>query len=310
MYFPYLRGKQYELLALRESAAFMSIHKTKVSPIIEPVKNIMPSLEKALYELARKGINFNVIINPSVGDLKGKADDILQSIKRTLRGYENYQLAFLVNGNKSWSVIESIVKRIDFNYGGITLIHIEQVDDIASKIDSIGGVKYNIVSDDISSRRYYRYFDPETKVSLSDYFKAQTRNSDYRHNDDEMFTDDHVYFDSEGLVGFGDYLTIGKAYNDSGFMPYAVAIHLTYARSIGKDEELRVRHFVCDSFEDSSDISGKFEEALYKLVAWVPSSGCKSSAIDEFMDYYSKGHFPGLGTIKKLSIKHHIETIL
>ena len=37
MYFPYLRGKQYELLALRDFA-FESQCKEKVIPIIEPVK--------------------------------------------------------------------------------------------------------------------------------------------------------------------------------------------------------------------------------------------------------------------------------
>jgi hypothetical protein len=30
-----------------------------------------------------------------------------------------------------------------------------------------------------SDRRYYRQFDPSTKISLDDYFQSQTRNADY-----------------------------------------------------------------------------------------------------------------------------------
>ena len=39
MYFPYLRGKQFELIALRETTEILAEHSLKISPLIEPVKN-------------------------------------------------------------------------------------------------------------------------------------------------------------------------------------------------------------------------------------------------------------------------------
>lgn len=47
MYFPYLRGKQYELLALKDFSQ-MSPNNAKIVPIIEPVKNQVNGLNSAL----------------------------------------------------------------------------------------------------------------------------------------------------------------------------------------------------------------------------------------------------------------------
>jgi hypothetical protein len=35
----------------------------------------------------------------------------------------------------------------------------------------------------------------------------------------------------------------------------------------------------------------------------------ETSAVKEFRDLHAKGHFPGLGYVKKLSMNHHIETL-
>ena len=45
---------------------------------------------------------------------------------------------------------------------------------------------------------------------------------------------------------FQTYSIVGKEYSDSGFAPYAVAIHIVYPASIS-DETLRIHHFVSDS---------------------------------------------------------------
>lgn len=37
--------------------------------------------------------------------------------------------------------------------------------------------------------------------------------------------------------------------------------------------------------------------------------GLETGAIKEFRELYAQSHFPGLGYVKKLSMKHHIETL-
>lgn len=57
----------------------------------------------------------------------------------------------------------------------------------------------------------------------------------------------------------------GRQYNESGFAPYAVAIHIVYFEN---DNSLRIRHFVSDSNDDITDVAGKFYEAVSKLYEW------------------------------------------
>ena len=46
MYYPYFRGKQYELITIRENAERMS--KAAIVPILEPVKQNVSGLRRAL----------------------------------------------------------------------------------------------------------------------------------------------------------------------------------------------------------------------------------------------------------------------
>ena len=110
-----------------------------------------------------------------------------------------------------------------------------------------------------------------------------------------------------GFVGFSDYLTIGNDYSESGFLPYAVAIHLSYSDTKNR---ILVKHFVSDSNSDQSDVPGKFAEALDKLISWCNTFGYDSIAIPKFRDFHTTGHFPGLGTLKKLSLMNHIDLVL
>lgn len=309
MYFPYLRGKQFELLALRESLDLLVENRHKISPIIEPVKKATASLERCLRDLASRNVNFNIILNPSVGELEKDvhADCIAGCLRAALAGYENYQLAFLIDGESSWSRIEGIMEGIDFDYGGITLLHSYEFRDINTRLSSFpSSIKYNFINYGTTSRRYHRNFPDGTKVSLDDYFKAKDKKSDYSKLEDELYSEEYKFFKEEGFSGFSDYLTVGSGYSDGGFLPYAVAIHLTY---LGSEDAIRIRHFVCDSIEDNTDTSGKFREALNKLISWLQTAEHSSTAVDIFRRLHLDAHFPGLGTIKKLSIQNHIELV-
>ena len=133
------------------------------------------------------------------------------------------------------------------------------------------------------------------------------KNEDYP--DNEFFSDLHLVYDEEHYKGFGDFLIVGDTYSPTGGPAYAVAIHLTY---IDNDEEIWVKHFVSDTNGTPVDPAGKFIEALEKLVRYVDSDESEifeSEALAEFKDLYKNKNFPGLGYVKKLSMKHHIELI-
>jgi hypothetical protein len=61
MYYPYLRGKQFELIALRDLLKVLIVkEKNKISPIIEPIK-LSSTLEKTFLDFSSNDINFNII---------------------------------------------------------------------------------------------------------------------------------------------------------------------------------------------------------------------------------------------------------
>jgi hypothetical protein len=129
--------------------------------------------------------------------------------------------------------------------------------------------------------------------------------------DVEFFSDLHATYSDEGMDGFGDFLIVGNEYSETGGPAYAVAIHLTFIDS-NKDNEMHIYHFKSLRQDDPKDPAGKFAEALEKLVDAVQKDNTqisKTSAVEEFLRLHQKGHFPGLGYVKKLSMKHHIETL-
>ncbi len=305
MYFPYLRGKQFELIALRELSPIMSDNKDKISPVIEPIRNTS-TFKTTIKELANNDVNFNIIINPKVGFLIDETKTILEFIKSELPHTENFQIAIIIDENTNIAEIISTIDKYDLSYKGLTLIHNIITPNIETIINK-NNVVYNLINSQKTSKRYYRNFTTTTRVELDDNFMLQQKNSDYLRAEESFFSEEHLYYKDEGYVGFSDFLTIGEPYSESGFAPYAVAIHISYSDT---ENKIRIKHFVSDSNEDRTDIAGKFAEALNKLIEWANTNEINSKAMDIFRKLYETKHFPGLGSIKKLSIMHHIELVL
>lgn len=308
MYFPYLRGKQFELIALRELCDLFPEEIKKTSPVIEPVKN-SSTLKSTLKELSDRNINFNIIINPRFGDLISKNKEIAEIISSVIPGYNNYQLAIIVDSDteRNISALVDFIRDLKLDHKGISLIHNSEIE--SKNIDLLKSgldITYNLIYFSKTSRRYYRAFEQKTRVSLDDYFRELSKNADYL-DQESVFSEEYKYYEEDGFVGFSDFLTIGDSYSESGFLPRAIAIHISYIDSRGR---IMVKHFVSDSNEDVSDIGGKFSEAIRKLVEWSIQTKFETEAIKTFKDLENRGHFPGLGTLKKLSIMNHIELII
>ena len=144
---------------------------------------------------------------------------------------------------------------------------------------------------------------------MDDKFEKQERNSDYQDTTDEFFSEDHIYYSEEGFEGFADYSIVGDEFSEKGFAPYAVAIHVVY---FADDMTLRIKHFVSDSNEDPRNPALKFYEAVSKLTNWYRSEKPNvhlTLGLKTFMEHYDNQTYPGLGTVKKLSLMHHIELL-
>lgn len=308
MYFPFLRGKQFELIALRELAS-LPLDSTKVSPIVEPLKKNLNTIATAAKTLKTLGVKVQLIVNPQYGELKDKTDEVLHfiAIQEASFGTDNLIPTFLIQNSADFRSFHSFRSNPNWSGDPFSLIHLKQIPEVDQIVHLMAGAQVfsNIIHvNQILALR--RRFGRISSSLLADPFNRQLRNSDYLDAEDEFFSNDYLYYSDEGYAGFSDYLTIGSDFIEGGRLPYAVVIHLTYLDSGSGD--IRIRHFLSDTNHDDSDTAGKFYEALSKLVNFVDTQAIPVTlAISKFKEYYETQAYPGLGVIKKLSMMHHIE---
>ncbi|MFD1065675.1 sce7725 family protein [Oceanobacillus locisalsi] len=301
MYFPYLRGRQYELIAIRELVE-NDLIGPKIIPIIEPVKP-SSTFKKTIDVFIKNEHKLAVVHNPQVASyLKALAsleEGLLKSELENIYEQENIIFSHILNDKSEDELI------------GFETIRNEDMLVIVNEVDFIEEYKdifhdelprFTLVPDESAFRRNIR----EDKILLEDRFKKQKRNADYAEVTDEFYSEDHLYYKSDGYIGFSDYSIVGSDYFDSGFAPFAVVIHIVY---LDEEEKLRIKHFVSDSNDDINDPAGKFYEALQKLMAWQKEVEVDTFAMREFKKFYENETYPGLGTVKKLSIMHHLEIV-
>ena len=86
MYFPYMRGKQYELITIREQATLIA--EGGFPPIITPVREQIRGLQKTLAAMQEANGRVVVIVNPEHGDLTDNPTAILELLNSD--EFENY----------------------------------------------------------------------------------------------------------------------------------------------------------------------------------------------------------------------------
>ncbi len=308
MYYPYLRGKQFELILIRDNAELLA--DNKIHPVIEPVKKDFRALTRALKILNQEKVKCTLIINPIAGQSPVTTESILKElIDGECKNFKNISIGYILNPQTKISALVALLKK--YKTRDFSVIHygFKSGKEVAHAVEGFKNVKRHIFIDGFAGKLYQKHLKKEgtERILIRNGFKSQKKNSLYPPS--EHFSDLHVTYGDEGMDGFGDYLIVGDDYTESGGPAYAVAIHLTYCDS---DDDMFIYHFKSDRTDSPTDPGGKFLEALQKLVAAVkkPKSRIfKSTAVKAYLDLYKKQHYPGLGYVKKLSMQHHIELI-
>jgi hypothetical protein len=298
MYFPYFRGRQYELLALRELSQG-DLLGSHVVPVVEPIKMPTSTFNGAVKSFTDKFQPIALILNPAVGDISNGA-----AVGAVLPSIAGSVIPSVIIGKGADEVMAALsAKSMSANEILTIMTNRDYLDKYRDLFDNTPP-KFTMFPDERQIRRAIN----TNKVMFEDKFKKQEKNADYLKQEDEFFSDDHLYFTDEGFSGFGDYSIIGNEYIESGFAPYAVAIHIVY---FAGDDTLRIRHFVSDSNTDIKDVAGKYYEAVTKLKGWYDAGQSRqlTTALSTLLSHAENGYYPGLPTIKKLSIMHHLELI-
>jgi hypothetical protein len=306
MYHPYFRGKQYELITIRELAPILKAAGFR--PIIEPVRESLAGLHKALDAVVEADGHAVVIVNPHHGDLSGAGKPLTDLLKNKFLNLPGISAGILL---KQDTTLDEALSCYDAHSGHAPVfIHsgFSEAKALADKLGKPTKEQCHVFFEAYCGKLYQKHFNGAHRVLLRNGFQRK-RNRDYELI--EPFSDLHATFKDELMDGFGDFLIVGDEFSESGGPAYAVTIHLTFIDP-AQDDTMLIYHFKSERQDTPQDPAGKFAEALAEMMVTINAPGSKvleTNAVQEFRALHQQGHFPGLGYVKKLSMNHHIETL-
>ncbi len=228
-YYPLIRGRQYDLLALQACLKTLSPH---IKPIIEPVKDIA-ALPRTVTAFAKAAHPLYLIANPQVGQYgllaspKHALPALLPAPVATARYFDPYPAALTLTQTKAQ----------------VQLLTAEQLAVIPN------------------AARMRAVHHPRA-IYLEDHYPQRDRTEGYYTVQDELYQ--YPLATLPG-VGFADYPLSTRHYSDTGYPQRAIALHLLYPR----DNMLWLHHFVSVNNAAYHDPGTKFFEALSPIHAWL-----------------------------------------
>ena len=308
MYYPIFRGRQNELLAIREliNANLLS---DKIIPIIEPVTYSATFSNFLSFIAEQKNRKVGIVLNPINGDFVEDLNkaNVMDEYNEIFRDLDNVLPSFILKKISSNEVIERSKK---YQRTKLYVYNNSETNKIEKFITKVEEERINA----IFLLRFSRLsqITKQRKIILSDLFLEnirQKQNLDYVEGQSYVLNEDIEYYNDLGFEGFADYSIIGDEFSETGFLPKAVVIHVVYYE---KGRGILIRHFKSNSNLDNKDPAKKFGEAVEKLVKWNNEDGSKkidTLAMRKFEELYNNQQYPGLGVIKKLSIMNHLEVV-
>ncbi|BDZ29799.1 sce7725 family protein [Lactiplantibacillus sp. WILCCON 0030] len=295
-YYPYFRGRMYDLLALKTLAEQQQLGP-KIIPIIEPVRD-SKELQQTVQCLIDQQQPFSVVANPQV----------------SVYGLNHTKLYPLPALNELPFYHPSAILAADFSSDFLTTTHGQTSLLVATNYPLLKAYQHTTMLKRVSGvlipdEARLQQLVGDRAILLTDPLTFRAHVADYAELTDEFFTAANWVTPPFGTQGYGDYSVVGSVYFDKGMPSRAIALHLIYVTASG---QLRLHHFVSDSNDQMRGQKQKFFEALQKLVDWAPAhlTGLNATpALAELLAYQTGTKFPGLGIIKKLALMHHIQLI-
>ena len=177
MYHPYLKGKQNELILLRENAKLIS--DSFMIPIIEPVKKNTAPLNKAIQSLMQENVEFIVTINPKHGDYKSNPLPLIENALNIIGDYEKFSMAYIVDANSSLLNVKDFLN--EHTNKSIVFIHngFPKPKELAELLSEFENIKKHIFMD--NQKRYQRLFKNQNieRILIRDGFEKRDSNGQY-----------------------------------------------------------------------------------------------------------------------------------
>ena len=304
-YFPFLRGKQNELMALRGLAASIA-DNGRVIPIIEPV-NTNSTTQISIDRFIEASMPFLLVCNPIHGKFSDDAVGLRdQLIGQELIDYDHWMPSLYVDEQTTIQELGSFINTYDGYLLALIYSGRPQRNAVREMIEE-RSFAWQIFIDGRVETEHIESVPIASRVLVSDRFRRRPRNADYPPR--EFFTDRNTAQGNPQGMHFGDFSIVGDQYTETGGPAYAVALHhIHYSEHSGS---LDISHFISDRVDTSADTPGKIIEALAHLVNALDTlQPNDTQACQEYRQMNRDQQSRGLGYMKRLAIMHHIETML
>ena len=305
-YFPFLRGKQNELLAVRELASSIT-RNGRVIPIIEPV-NANSSTRLSLDRFIEESMPFLFICNPIHGRFNADHVGLRSSlIGQVLIDYDNWTPSLYVRDQTSVQELELFIETYSDEHHLALIYYGRPQRNAVRRMIEECSFRWHVFIDKRVEREYIQSVSTHHRVQIYDPFVRRSRNADYPER--EFFTDCNTVSGNPNRLDFGDFSIVGDHYTETGGPAYAVALHhVHYAEN---SRTLHLSHFISDRIHTPVDTPGKIIEAVKHLVEsfdiFKPND---TQACQEYCLMNQSEQSRGLGYMKRLAIKHHLEIML
>ena len=305
-YFPFLRSKQYEMLAVRHLASDIARSGCLI-PICEPVK-LTNSMRKSISQYKQHSMPFLFICNPAKGEFKNAAKSLVDEIiDPYLKHYDNWTPSLFIYRRTTRQEIDAFRKA--YNGRNLAMIYygLPSSRAVQTKIDNLD-IKHHVFMPHCVGSEYIQSIPTDRRVIINDPFQRRARNVEY-YDRQEFFTEMNTQLGNRDNVDFGDFSIVGDHYMEGGGPAYAVALHHIHFN--GNANSLNISHFISDRTETRADTSGKTIEAVNHLVRALNNLRPNNTrACEEYRQMRATEISKSLGYMKCLAIMHHLEVIL
>jgi hypothetical protein len=313
MYFPYLFGKQRELIAIRELIERIA-DDDAVRPVVEPVRTDARSLKRTIELCDQHQQPLYVVVNPCESDFRRMDFDQSFAWGRQVFQYEESEWirpVLLISARTTAANVRAFVNAYRDHEVGIAFRSNTLPFADARALLAVARSSRCFFLGPEPSAATVALFGKERCIWVEDRFPFRERNADY--DGRTFFSDRALNWESTGYAGFSDYTVLPPMVRDGGGPPGAVAFHLTHIDLNGGAHDVYVEHFVSDRQDQRErDTDGKFLEALAKYVQALrrrTTSFGLTTAAEEFRERFSRGEPPSLASSKSLQIQHHVELV-
>jgi hypothetical protein len=229
-----------------------------------------------------------------------------ETIEEGLMEYDNWTPAFQVQRDTTRNELTSFMDRYKEYELAAIYYGLPANRDVLGLLGEDSFMHHVLLAGRVGAE-YINSIAEERRVMMSDRFNRQARNADYPPR--EFFTDMNTVTGNPRRLDFGDFSIVGDNYSETGGPAYAVSLHHVHFQE--GPGPLDISHFISDRTDTTADPSGKIMEALDKLVEalddLLPND---TEACNEYREMADDRVSRGLGYMKRLAIKHHLELML